>query len=266
MPKRLRFVLAVLGVCAAGLSTWLLAFATAPAAAQAEHRAVPTTITVTAGKPSELSFKFSKVSFIPAGTVIFKVTNMGKTVHDFKVCTIPSSTLLDTCTGKVTKRLKAGQSATLTVVLKNEGKYEFLCTVPGHASAGMKGQIGIGVKVTNATATAAGTSTVKPAASSPTGAKCTSPQTTTVTVDEFDFGFRLSPSTAPCGTITFKQSNSGQAIHDFVVPGVGRGDRVNPGQSTTMTATNVGPGSYQYLCTVEGHDTLGMVGTFTVSG
>src|SRR4051812_16211114 len=108
MPKRLTLVFGVLGVCTAGLAAWLLGVATSPAVAQPAHRTAATTITVTLGKPSELSFKFSKVSMIPAGTVTFKVTNLGKTVHDFKVCAVPSSTAFDTCVGKVTKRLKTG--------------------------------------------------------------------------------------------------------------------------------------------------------------
>jgi mono/diheme cytochrome c family protein len=54
--------------------------------------------------------------------------------------------------------LKSGQSATLAVVLTKKGKYEFLCTVPGHASAGMKGLLGIGVKVTSTSASASATS------------------------------------------------------------------------------------------------------------
>ena len=67
--------------------------------------------------------------------------------RDFKVCTrTVAVTKANSCTGKVTKRLNAGQSTTLTVVLK-KGTFEFLCTVPGHAAAGMKGLIGIGVKV-----------------------------------------------------------------------------------------------------------------------
>ena len=32
-----------------------------------------------------------------------------------------------------------GKSTTLTVKLLKAGKYKFLCTVPGHAAAGMKG-------------------------------------------------------------------------------------------------------------------------------
>jgi len=38
------------------------------------------------------------------------------------------------------------------VKLTKSGKYEYLCAVPGHAAAGMKGLIGIGVAVTAAPA------------------------------------------------------------------------------------------------------------------
>ncbi len=86
-----------------------------------------TTVTVTAGKPSELKFTLSKRS-VPAGTVTFKVTNKGAAIHDFKIA------------GKKTKPLAAGKSATLRVTLK-KGKAAFLCTVPGHAAAGMKGTL-----------------------------------------------------------------------------------------------------------------------------
>jgi uncharacterized cupredoxin-like copper-binding protein len=112
------------------------------------NSATATTIVVTAGKPTELGFKLSKTSSIPAGTVTFKVTNQGLAFHSFKICTTPVKTAAkNTCTGVVTKVLKHGQSATLTVKLSKSGKYEFLCAVPGHASAGMKGLIGIGVVV-----------------------------------------------------------------------------------------------------------------------
>lgn len=86
-----------------------------------------TTVTVTAGKPSELRFTLSKRS-VPAGIVTFKVTNKGTATHDFKIA------------GKKTKLLAAGKTATLRVTLK-KGKAAFLCTVPGHAAAGMKGTL-----------------------------------------------------------------------------------------------------------------------------
>jgi uncharacterized cupredoxin-like copper-binding protein len=107
-------------------------------------------IVVTAGKPSELAFKLSKSSMVPAGMVTFKVTNMGVAFHNFKLCTIPVPTpagAQNSCIGKSTRTLKHGQSTTLTVKLSLDGKYEFLCSVPGHAAAGMKGLLGIGVRV-----------------------------------------------------------------------------------------------------------------------
>jgi uncharacterized cupredoxin-like copper-binding protein len=109
-----------------------------------------TVITVVAGKPSELAFKLSKLSMVPVGTITFKVTNLGVAFHNFKVCTIPVPTAAgaqNSCFGKSTPTLKHGQSATLTVPISLAGKYEFLCTIPGHAAAGMKGLLGVGVTV-----------------------------------------------------------------------------------------------------------------------
>jgi hypothetical protein len=87
---------------------------------------------------------------LPVGRITFKVTNMGIAFHNFKVCTIPVPSAAGTknaCFGKGTKTLKHGQSTVLTVPISLAGKYEFLCTIPGHAAAGMKGIIGVGVAV-----------------------------------------------------------------------------------------------------------------------
>jgi uncharacterized cupredoxin-like copper-binding protein len=84
-----------------------------------------TTLTVTLGKPSELKITISKKT-IAKGLTTFKVTNKGKLSHDFKIA------------GRKTRMLSTGKSATLRTTLK-KGKYAFLCTVPGHAAAGMKG-------------------------------------------------------------------------------------------------------------------------------
>jgi hypothetical protein len=87
---------------------------------------------------------------VPAGTVIFKVVNLGVATHNFKICTIPVPTAAgskNVCFGKATKILKHGQSATLTLAFTTPGTYEFLCSVVGHAAAGMKGLLGIGVAV-----------------------------------------------------------------------------------------------------------------------
>jgi uncharacterized cupredoxin-like copper-binding protein len=60
------------------------------------------------------------------GKVTFRFTNKGKLKHDFKIA------------GKKTALVSPGKSASLTVTLK-AGKYTYVCTVPGHAAAGMKG-------------------------------------------------------------------------------------------------------------------------------
>ena len=86
-----------------------------------------TVVNVTAGKPSELKFTLSK-KLVTKGKVTFRITNRGALEHDFKIA------------GKVTPKLKPGKSVTLTVVLK-KGKAPYLCTLPGHAAAGMKGVI-----------------------------------------------------------------------------------------------------------------------------
>src|SRR6266581_3746058 len=168
----LRFTVPALG--GVGVAVVLLAVlgtGSAPAAlkraAAVNHSASSkvNVITVTAGKPSELAFKLSKTSLVPAGTITFKVTNLGVAFHNFKICTIPvpgAAGAKDACFGKSTRILKHGQSATLTVSFSLAGKYEFLCTVTGHAAAGMKGLLGVGVVVAaseeKAAATAGGTS------------------------------------------------------------------------------------------------------------
>jgi uncharacterized cupredoxin-like copper-binding protein len=157
--RRVPLRFAVPGLVGIGAVTALLAVSlagSAPAAVVRSAAAHSSTvgrasvITVVAGKPSELAFKLSKTSMVPVGTITFKVTNLGVAFHNFKVCTIPvpsAAGAQNACFGKSTPTLKHGQSATLTVPISLAGKYEFLCTIPGHAAAGMKGILGVGVVV-----------------------------------------------------------------------------------------------------------------------
>jgi uncharacterized cupredoxin-like copper-binding protein len=84
------------------------------------------TVTVTA---TEFSFRLSKAS-VPHGNVVFKVANTGKVAHDFSIG------------GKTSSLVAPGKSTTLTVTLA-AGKLLYVCTVPGHAAAGMKGSLTI---------------------------------------------------------------------------------------------------------------------------
>jgi uncharacterized cupredoxin-like copper-binding protein len=116
---RYRIGLAALAA-ACGTLAWAL-----PAGAQQSSARVAT-ITVTAGKPSEFHFTLSKKS-APHGIIVFKITNKGFVPHDFKIA------------GRKTKLISPGQSNTLRLTIRKAGSYPYLCTVTGHAVAGMKG-------------------------------------------------------------------------------------------------------------------------------
>jgi uncharacterized cupredoxin-like copper-binding protein/mono/diheme cytochrome c family protein len=137
------------GLCAAAC---LVAWGTLSASGMVAHKAVTPKVVkvkVTAGKPSELAFTLSTKKVAAPGTVTFLVTNMGRLPHTFEICSSPKGGSANSCKGKVTPSLAHGKSATLTVKLI-KGQYEYLCTVPGHAAAGMKGLIGVGVTPTPA--------------------------------------------------------------------------------------------------------------------
>jgi uncharacterized cupredoxin-like copper-binding protein len=107
--------------------------------AQAKPARSAATITVTEGKPTEFGIRLS-IKKVAHGTVTFKVTNGGNVPHDFRVCSAATTKApVDKCAGKGTAQINMGSSATLTVKFLKAGKYEYLCSVPGHATAGMKG-------------------------------------------------------------------------------------------------------------------------------
>lgn len=93
--------------------------------AQSSHQpsAPPTKVKVVM---SDYAFALSRKS-IMHGKAVFDVVNVGEVVHDFKIA------------GRKTPYYTSGQSGKLTVVLRTPGRYRFVCTVPGHIAAGMKG-------------------------------------------------------------------------------------------------------------------------------
>ena len=74
-------------------------------------------------------FKFTLTTkTVRHGKATFKFTNKGRLKHDFKIA------------GKKTPLIGPNKSASITVTLKR-GIYTYICTVPGHAAAGMKGKL-----------------------------------------------------------------------------------------------------------------------------
>ena len=78
-------------------------------------------------KGGEFFFRLSTKSVAKPGKVTFAFKNVGHVLHDFKI------------NGKQTPLIQPGKTAKLVVTFKKKGKYSYLCTVPGHAEAGMKG-------------------------------------------------------------------------------------------------------------------------------
>src|SRR4051812_20689405 len=108
-----------------------------------------------------------------------------------------------------------------------------------------------------------GSAAAAPAASA---AKCAKPTKTTVSVTLFEYGYTLKPASVHCGTVTFKQKNTGAIPHNFDIQGVKAGKLLNHNQTSSFTVKLMKTGKFSYLCDVLGHASLGMVGNLTVKG
>ncbi len=213
-------------ILAGGVLASVAIAAGAPAAHSAlteRAAATATTVNVTAGKPSEFKFTLSK-RIVPVGTTTFKVVNRGKVRHDFRIL------------GKKTASLATGETGTLRVVFKKAGKYQFVCTLPGHAAAGMKGTLTVKSAATPVTVTAG-----KPS----------------------EFRYTLSKRTVAKGAVTFTVINRGKVRHDFRILGK-KTKSLAAGKRQKLSVTFRKAGKYAYLCTLPGHAAAGMKGTLTV--
>jgi quinohemoprotein ethanol dehydrogenase len=89
-----------------------------------ESTATGTTIQVQGG---EFFFKLSANTLPKPEKVTFVFKNTGSIQHDFSI------------NGKTTPIIGPGKTAKLTVTFTKAGTYPYVCTVTGHAAAGMKG-------------------------------------------------------------------------------------------------------------------------------
>jgi uncharacterized cupredoxin-like copper-binding protein len=101
--------------------------AVVPVASARTDRQTAVAATTIQVKGGEFFFRLSSKTAKP-GKATFVFKNIGHVSHDFKI------------NGKKTPLISPGKTARLVVTLK-KGRYPYLCTVPGHAAAGMKGVV-----------------------------------------------------------------------------------------------------------------------------
>jgi uncharacterized cupredoxin-like copper-binding protein len=245
--------LSVLALTALAVAGFGSAVALTPATGSARARPKVIRVRVTA---SEFKFVLSRRTVPTGTTVIFNVVNRGKITHNFKIA------------GKTTKKLNPGKSTKLRVTFpKKKRRYNYVCTIPGHASLGMKGVFSVGLPAGKTKSTPTRTTTTNRTTTTTATQTTTAPvgaAQTTVTVGMFEYRFALSQPTVPSGQVTFMIVNDGQQVHNFNIIGTKVGKLLSPGQSETWTVA-LPAGTYNYQCDVPFHVGYGMVGSFTVT-
>jgi uncharacterized cupredoxin-like copper-binding protein len=76
---------------------------------------------------TEFKFAVAPKTVRKGAVITFALTNRGAIGHDFRI------------RGKKTPVIAAGKKGTLKVTFAKAGRYPYLCTLPSHAPAGMKG-------------------------------------------------------------------------------------------------------------------------------
>ena len=253
MLRRVIGAFGLIAIAAAGVAVGFANAGTAHPQATARQATPKITITHITVAASEFKFVFSKRSIPAAGTVIFTVVNKGKISHNFFIA------------GKVTPMLLPGKSAKVTVRFTKRGKYPYLCTIVGHAAAGMRGVFAVAMKaVPPPPSSTPSTTTTQPTTTTTTSTVPVGNGNTTVTVNMIEYAFQLSQSSIPSGQVTFVINNKGNEVHNFAILGGKAGAQIAPGTSETWTVS-LPPGTYNYQCDVPFHAANGMVGQFTVT-
>jgi uncharacterized cupredoxin-like copper-binding protein len=103
--------------------------------------------------------------------------------------------------------------------------------------------------------------------SSPASAPSGGGQVIDIPISSSGFSFTKTSVTAKAGTVTLKATNPQSVAHDISIKGNGvnvQGKQVDNGATSSVTA-DLKPGTYEFYCSVPGHEQAGMKGTLTVS-
>jgi uncharacterized cupredoxin-like copper-binding protein len=123
---------------AAGL---ILIFTAVLAAGPAESAPRPPGVAIVAGPPNEFTFQPNQVTVQAGQPVTITLVNKGKLDHDLFIEALGVKLPPMGKNPKDHPMLAPSKSVTLTFTPAKKGTFEFICTVPGHKEAGMKGVI-----------------------------------------------------------------------------------------------------------------------------
>jgi len=85
---------------------------------------------------TEMRFSPNRIEARVGQPIRITIVNRGAQRHDLAFPSLEMPNLQG-----VETLLQPGQSTTLTMTFDHPGAYEFLCTIPGHAEAGMTGAV-----------------------------------------------------------------------------------------------------------------------------
>lgn len=88
-----------------------------------------------------------------------------------------------------------------------------------------------------------------------------------VNVTAKEFSYTLDTQQTSAGRIEFIVQNNGFMPHDFAIQGNGaeyKTPMIEPGESARLSV-ELEAGTYTYICTIPGHEQLGMRGTLNVT-
>lgn len=94
--------------------------------ADAPNAVAPQQVAVTM---SEFKFTLKPTSVKKGRAVVFRLANKGAVAHDFRIL------------GKKSALVQPGKNGTLRVTFTKVGRFAYICTLPTHALAGMKGRL-----------------------------------------------------------------------------------------------------------------------------
>jgi uncharacterized cupredoxin-like copper-binding protein len=78
---------------------------------------------------TEFKFALKPTSVKKGRAVVFRLANKGAVAHDFRI------------NGKKSALVQPGRNGTLRVTFARAGRFAYICTLPTHALAGMKGTL-----------------------------------------------------------------------------------------------------------------------------